>query len=100
MVNFNDSRIAHRSHEHPPHPPFHLRQAYGGQVGHPLPLGGGEGRGVGAVHGSVNLSGKPQDARKFDTMKVVPPKKAQTNAPEAFSSSSSKPSRPVEDEDE
>src|SRR5439155_11535352 len=32
---------AHRSHEHPPHPPF----------GHPLPLRGGEGWGEGAVHG-------------------------------------------------
>src|SRR6266542_1240631 len=31
----------------PPLPPFRLRQAYGGQVGHPLPLGGGEGWGEG-----------------------------------------------------
>src|SRR6266511_3834429 len=30
-------------------PPFSLRQAYGGQVGHPLPLGGGEGWGEGAA---------------------------------------------------
>jgi len=29
-----------------PHPPFHLRQSYGGQVGHPLPSSE-EGRGMG-----------------------------------------------------
>src|SRR5437660_7449069 len=36
------------AHEPSPLPPFRLRQGYGGRVGHPLPLGGGEGwvRGV------------------------------------------------------
>src|SRR5207249_4135273 len=37
----------HWDHEPPLHPPFRLRQGYGGQVGHPLPLGGGEARGEG-----------------------------------------------------
>ncbi len=39
----------HPAHEPPPHPPFRLRQAYGGQIGHPLPFRGGEGRGEGAA---------------------------------------------------
>ena len=36
-------------HDPPAHPPFRLRQGYGGQVGHPLPLRGGEGWGEGAA---------------------------------------------------
>src|SRR5438034_9581086 len=31
----------HWDHQLTPHPAFHLRQAFGGQVGHPLPIGWG-----------------------------------------------------------
>src|SRR6266542_1575898 len=44
-----DEKVVRAFHEAPPLPPFRLRQAYGGQVGHPLPLEGGEGWGEGVA---------------------------------------------------